>query len=1223
MEKIMGKKIRFVAILFAILLVIVPDTNFGQVPNLGSASEFTLFTGNGGITNINKTVIYGGAVGTNTGPIVGFDAVNCIKHNTDQETATCKTDLKSVIDEISAILNPQTITPTSLSGGTFTPGVYLVASAVTLSIDLTLDAKGDPNAQFIFKISGAFNVGAAVKMILINGAQVQNVFWKVDAAVGFGAATSIKGNFLVLSGAIALGAGVTLEGRALTMDGEITLDNVILATCLLPAKPSTTIIQPTCSLATGTITVTSPKESGMTYSIDGISFINTTGVFRMVPTGQYTVIAKNQQGCMSWSSVTINGNGQGPNLGTAADFLLFTTKGAIGNTGGATKITGGALGTDFGALTGFAGVDCEKHIEDVVTVQCSLDLLAAFNEIHNIPKTDTIPAANLPLSGTYTPGVYLINSAVTLTTTLTLDAQGDPNALFIFNITGAFWAAAYTQLFLINGATANNIFWNVDGAVGMGTLASMKGSFLSLAGAIDMGAEAVLEGRALTIDGAINIYNNNISISICTRPVAPVLILTQPTLSTPTGSILITEPVDVGMKYRIDNCTYSNTDGHFNFVSPGTYTVSAMNSLGCISLGTTALITAASFIWVGTSSTDWNDRNNWSENIVPGITGNVIIPDGSTTPLDPVLPLYPPASVKTIMIQSGGIVDGGTATTLSLNGSSNAWINMGSFNAGTSDVVFNGSLSQTIGGTSTTTFNNLTSDNTIGVTLTCDALTTVTGSLTVNSGKAFVVASGKLLTVTGTITNNAGTSGLILQSNALGTASLIHNSDNLAATVQRYMLENKWHVVSAPAIENNNTFLNRNLSIPNLVDGTNEVKLGMMDYNIGENKWNMYFSGGSSGSGESFTVGKGYMVRTAVSIDSPAPTIIDFQGILNAGIIDVTLNSTGANGWNCIGNPYTSTIKIADGVVGIGTDNFIDVNKDIIDNVYFGVYIFNGTSYDIVNYTSASATELYASLGQGFFIKAKTDNTKISFNNAMQTHHPIAYKSSTTAYPTIKLLATSNLSTVSTEIKFVDGATIGLDKGYDAGIFKSDPSFAIYTKLVEPFDAEFQLQCLPTNQYTNLVIPIGIDSKAGGEIVFSVETVQLEAGCKVILEDRLTNTFTDLSTGSYKVSVIANTAGTGRFYLHNCDIISHLEEQVLPGKITAYVKGNKEIRIIGEVGNDAVATMYNGLGKVVLSKKLGTGTMNIIDLPNPSSGVYLLNINNNGTSQTIKVMVRK
>ena len=110
----------------------------------------------------------------------------------------------------------------------------------------------------------------------------------------------------------------------------------------------------------------------------------------------------------------------------------------------------------------------------------------------------------------------------------------------------------------------------------------------------------------------------------------------------------------------------------------------------------------------------------------------------------------------------------------------------------------------------------------------------------------------------------------------------------------------------------------------------------------------------------------------------------------------------------------------------------------------------------------------------------------------------------------------------------------------------------------------------------------------------------------------------------YKAAVVANTAGTGRFYLHTGDIVSGLEGQVLAdGKITAYAKGNKEIRVIGEVGEGAVATLYNGLGQVVLTKKLGAGNLNIIGLPNLRSGLYLLNIVNNGTPQTIKVMVRK
>ena len=492
------------------------------------------------------------------------------------------------------------------------------------------------------------------------------------------------------------------------------------------------------------------------------------------------------------------------------------------------------------------------------------------------------------------------------------------------------------------------------------------------------------------------------------------------------------------------------------------------------------------------------------------------------------------------------------------------------------------------------------------------------------SGANVTIDADKALTVYGSLTNNAGTTGLVIKSDDTGTGSLkILGSTSASATVERYMLENKWHVVSAPATENINTFLNRNLFIPKLVGGEYNGKLGMMDYNTGENNWNLYFSGGSNGSGDSFLTGKGYMVRTAVSVDSPAPTILDFKGSLNAGSIDVSLYRTGLNGWNCIGNPYTSAIKIADGVPGIGTDNFIDVNYNILDDVFTGVYIFNGTSYDIINFTSASATELYASLGQGFFVRAKTDNTKVSFNNAMKFYNTVTYKSASTVYSSIKLLATCNSAKVSTEIKFVDGTTIGLDKGYDAGILKADPSFSLYTKLVEDNGIQFQLQCLPPTGYDKLVIPVGIDSKAGGEIVFSVQVVQLDPTCKVILEDKLTNTFTDLSKNNYKATVAANTATSERFFLHTGELISGLEDQALPVKVTAYAKGNTEIHVIGEVGNDAVATLVNGLGQVVLTKKLGAGNLNIISLPNLSSGVYILSINDTGTTQAMKVMVRK
>ncbi|MEI6143684.1 MAG: T9SS type A sorting domain-containing protein [Mariniphaga sp.] len=499
-------------------------------------------------------------------------------------------------------------------------------------------------------------------------------------------------------------------------------------------------------------------------------------------------------------------------------------------------------------------------------------------------------------------------------------------------------------------------------------------------------------------------------------------------------------------------------------------------------------------------------------------------------------------------------------------------------------------------------------------------------NLTIESGAVLTISAGKALTVNSTLTNTAGITGLIIKSDGTGTGSLkIVGTTSASATVERIMEPTKWHIVSAPAIEDLGDFLTRNKAIPYL--SSDATILGMKDYNTNSNIWNVPFTTATSGS---MVTGKGYLVRTAVV--AAEATILNFNGTLNVGTKNVTVSLSGTNGWNCIGNPYTSAIKLSDGTVdATGLNNFLDVNSTKMDNISFGAYVYTGTGsangYEVINYAAPYlGVDTYASLGQGFFVKAKTDGLTIAFTPAMQFHisEGVApFKAAAKQAPSIKLKVTNGVASASTNILFIDDATKGLDKGYDAGILKADPSFALYTKLVEPFDAEFQLQCLPTNQYDKLIIPIGIDSKAAGEIVFTVETVQLDPTCIVILEDKLTNTFTDLSKESYKAAVLADTKGADRFYLHTSDIISGLEDPVLPDKLTAYAKGNKEIRVLGEVGDGAVATLVNGLGQVVLTKKLGAGSLNIIGLPNLTSGLYMLNINDKGASQTIKVMVRK
>ncbi|MEI6143828.1 MAG: T9SS type A sorting domain-containing protein, partial [Mariniphaga sp.] len=481
-------------------------------------------------------------------------------------------------------------------------------------------------------------------------------------------------------------------------------------------------------------------------------------------------------------------------------------------------------------------------------------------------------------------------------------------------------------------------------------------------------------------------------------------------------------------------------------------------------------------------------------------------------------------------------------------------------------------------------------------------------SLSVATGGQLTIHANSSVTTTGTVDNN-GT--IIIRSDVNGTGSLI-TSENATgsgeALVERYMVKNQWHIISSPTgTQTINNFLSDNIDIP-VIGGKTPVEYGMMDYNPANNDWNPYFTDATAGT---LGIGKGYMVR----VQDPVQTL-RFQGIINA-----TANVSVTTGWNCIGNPFTSAIRI----IGVGgSNNFIGANANAFETSYGALYFWNqeSTKYDVV--TLGDLSGFNASVGQGFFMKAKAGATSVGFTPAMQVHNNEApFKATEAPIPSIQLMVESGSKKASTDIRFVEGTTKGLDFGYDAGLFTTDKSFTLYTKLVDDNGVNFQLQCLPTNQNKDFVIPIGIDSKAGGEIVFSVKTVQLDQTCTVVLEDKLTNTFTDLSIGNYKATVSANTTGSGRFYLHTGDIVSGVEDQVLPGKLTAYANGNKEITVIGEVSEGAVATLVNGLGQVVLTKKLESGNLNIIGLPNLSSGVYLLNIKDKGTPQIIKIMIRK
>jgi len=193
---------------------------------------------------------------------------------------------------------------------------------------------------------------------------------------------------------------------------------------------------------------------------------------------------------------------QAPNLGTAAEFVLFSSDGAVSNTG-ISHLTGN-VGTNNGSSTAFGNVNGIMHDADGASAQCAADLLIAYNQLNATIPT-FFPSSLLGNGDTLEAGIYSITEAATLSLSLYLDAQGDPTSVFIFLIDGPLSTNAGSNIKLVNNALACNVFWKVEGLVDMSTGTSMKGTIIANNAAIILHTGNSLEGRALTTAGAITI----------------------------------------------------------------------------------------------------------------------------------------------------------------------------------------------------------------------------------------------------------------------------------------------------------------------------------------------------------------------------------------------------------------------------------------------------------------------------------------------------------------------------------------------------------------------------------------------------------------------------------------------------------------------------------------------------------------------------------------------
>jgi hypothetical protein len=215
-----------------------------------------------------------------------------------------------------------------------------------------------------------------------------------------------------------------------------------------------------------------------------------------------------------WSFMTSTAACQSSNvpMGSAATFEVLAGS-TVTNTG-PTVITGGNLGLSPGsAVTGFPPgaltPPAVMLVTDPTAATAEMDLTTAYLYAAGLPGGAVLAG---DLSGlTITPGLYTNSSTVMLSAgNVTLDAQGDPNAVFIFQIGSTLTTIGSTQVVLAGGAQAKNIYWQVSSSATLGTNSIFQGNILSLE-SITLDTGATLTGRALARNGAVALDANTVT----------------------------------------------------------------------------------------------------------------------------------------------------------------------------------------------------------------------------------------------------------------------------------------------------------------------------------------------------------------------------------------------------------------------------------------------------------------------------------------------------------------------------------------------------------------------------------------------------------------------------------------------------------------------------------------------------------------------------------------
>ncbi len=455
-------------------------------------------------------------------------------------------------------------------------------------------------------------------------------------------------------------------------------------------------------------------------------------------------------------------------------------------------------------------------------------------------------------------------------------------------------------------------------------------------------------------------------------------------------------------------------------------------------------------------------------------------------------------------------------------------------------------------------------------------------NLTINSGAILTIGAGKSLKVKGTMANNAGNSGLVIESDASGTGSLIHSTANVDASVKRFIAGNwtssrsGWHFISSPVA---NEPISAFTSLGNYdFYGWDEASNLWMNYkDAGFSSWN---------GGTNFNTGQGYMI----SFQDDHTGV--FSGKINVAKVNkenLSLSSGANYSWHLLGNPFSSALTWGDA-------------NWALTNVAPTAKIWNGAGESYID-VDANGTIPSA---QGFMIAVNNAVNSLTIPAVSRIQGDNWYKSSEDPHITLVASEGDGASFQVSKVRINTSSTPGFDFIYDSHFL---PGYA--PQFYSVCDNEkLSTNCIP--EITGkIAIPFGFIKNSSDS--FNIELKENLPGQSVFLQDLRDDSIQNLS----EIPLYKFTSNAGddpaRFMLYLQDLtLTNLETFDIH-------QNNNDITLSTLQSVNSEIRVTNMLGQVVLRTKVNGNLLTKLDSGNLPNGIYILSmvLNNKVVSKKI------